>query len=435
MDFSKSKKLLTLSHTLIPGGCHTYAKGEDQYPQESPAFIARGEGCHVWDVDGNEFIEYGMGLRSVTLGHVYPVVAKAAEEQILLGNNFTRPSPIELECAAQVLSCIEGAERVKFAKDGSSITSAAVKLARAYTGRDRVGICADDPFLSYDDWFIGVSPMNAGIPKCISDLTVKFRYNDIESVKQLFDTYPDEISCIILEPARSEDPRDKFLHEIQAVCRKNGAVFILDENITGFRWHLGGGQKYYDIVPDLSCFGKAIANGFALSALAGKKELMDLGGIQHAEERVFLLSTTHGAETPALAASVATLQTYRSEQVIEHLWKQGERLATGFNKASQEYGLGEYVEAFGKPCNLVFKTWGPEKQPSQPFRTLFLQETLKRGVLMPSLVVSYSHSDEDIERTLEAVHGALGVYKKAMEDCVENYLVGPPSKVVFRKYN
>ena len=219
------------------------------------------------------------------------------------------------------------------------------------------------------------------------------------------------------------------------LCHRNGAVFILDENITGFRWHLGGAQKYYDIVPDLSVFGKAMSNGFALSALAGKRELMDLGGIRHKKERVFLLSTTHGAETLALAAAIATIQVYKTEPVIEHLHRQGARLAQGFRQASASHGLSEYVNAFGKECNLVYFTRDQDGEPSQAFRTLFLQELIKRGVLAPSLVVSYSHSDQDIDRTIDAIDEALAVYKRAMENGVDRYLVGPPSSVVFRKYN
>ena len=393
------------AHQLIPGGCHTYAKGDDQFPELAPAFIRRGLGCHVWDTDGNEFIEYGMGLRAVTLGHAYPPVLDAVRRQLELGTNFTRPSPIEVECAERVLGVIEGADQIKFTKDGSTANTAAVKLARAYTGRDLVAFCVDHPFFSYDDWFIGKTPMKAGIPQAIADLSLTFRYNDLESVRRLFDEHTGKIACLILEPARDEDPVNGFLHKTLELCHHNGAIFILDENITGFRWHLGGAQKYYDIVPDLSTFGKAMANGFALSALAGKRELMELGGLHHDKERVFLLSTTHGAETHALAAAIATVRVYENEPVIGHLHRQGARLAQGFRQASAVHGLSEYVNSFGKECNLAYFTRDQDGKPSQAFRSLFLQELIKRGVLAPSLVVSYSHSDEDIDRTIDAFTG------------------------------
>lgn len=435
MKFDRSKLLQKKSHSLIPGGSHTYAKGDDQYPVHAPGFITRGEGCHVWDVDGNEFIEYGMGLRSVTLGHAYRPVVEAAQQQMLLGSNFTRPSPLEVECAEAVLSVIENAEMVKFAKNGSDVTTAAVKLARAYTARDLVAICGDQPFFATDDWFIGSTPMSSGIPQSIRDLTLKFRYNDISSLKRLFDDHPGKIACIMMEAATAVAPAQNFLEDVQYLCRQKGALFILDEMITGFRWHIGGAQKFYGLDPDLSTFGKAIANGFSLSALVGKRDIMEIGGLCHNTERVFLLSTTHGAETHALAAALKTIEIYRDKNVVEYLWKIGELVSTQINHAAQELGLGDHFQVIGLPCNLVYATRDREKKPSQPFRTLFLQETIKRGLLMPSLVVSFSHTEQDIRRTIEGVAEALVVYRSALDEGVEKYLVGRPVKPVFRQYN
>lgn len=435
MKFDETRKLQEKSHTLVPGGAHTYAKGDDQYPELAPGFIARGSGCHVWDVDGNEFIEYNMGLRSVTLGHAYPEVVKAAEEAMRKGTNFTRPSPLEVQCAEQFLRIIEGADMVKFTKDGSTATTAAITLARAVTGRDKVAKCIDHPFFSYNGWSMGTTPVDAGIPESEKALTLTFHYNDLSSVKSLFDAHPGQIAAIILEASRGEDPKDGFLHELRELCTKNGTLLVLDEMITGFRWHLGGGQKYYDVTPDLSTFGKALANGFSVSALAGKREYMERGGLHHDKERVFLLSTTHGAETHGLAAAMATMRVFQQEPVIEHLWKMGERLALGFTEATREAGLEDYVHVMGKPCNLVFATKGPDGQPSQAYRSLFLQETIARGVLIPSLVVSYSHTEEDIDRTVDAVRAALEVYRKAMDEGAERFLVGRPSKIVYRRYN
>ena len=434
MNFEKSKMLQKKCHELIPGGCHTYAKGDDQYPEKSPGFIAKGKGCHVWDADGNEFIEYGMGLRSVTLGHSFSPVIEAAFKQMNLGSNFVRPSPIEIECAEEFLGMITGAEMVKFAKNGSDATDAAVKLARAYTGRDFIAICADHPFFSVSDWFIGTTPMAAGIPQAVRNLTVKFRYNDIESAESLFAKYPKQIAGVILEPEKDTAPRNNFLHELQNLCKKNGAVFILDEMITGFRWHNGGGQAYHNIIPDLSTFGKAMGNGFSVAALAGKREFMNLGGIDHEHERVFLLSLTHGAENHSLAAAKKVMQIYQKEPVVDTLWQQGERLARGVRKSIAEYQLDGYFVILGKPCCLIYGTRDNAKQPSQPFRTLFLQELIKRGILAPSFIVSYSHTDKDIDKTIEAVHEALHIYRKALNERVENYLIGKSVKPVFRKY-
>ncbi|EEQ93322.1 glutamate-1-semialdehyde 2,1-aminomutase [Brucella sp. ZJ1_1] len=435
-QFRNSQLLASKAHALIPGGCHTYAKGDDQYPVLAPGFIQRGSGSHVFDVDGHEYIEYGMGNRAVGLGHAYPPVVRAVRDALQDGCNFTRPSAIEVECAESFLELIDSADMVKFCKDGSDATSGAVRLARAYTGRDMVACCADHPFFSTDDWFIGTTKMNAGIPASVSALTATFRYNDIASVQAVFDDYPGRIAAIILEPAKADEPQDNFLREARRIAHENGALFILDEMITGFRWHLRGAQKLYDVEPDLSCFGKALGNGFAISALAGKAEYMQLGGlIQTDHPRVFLLSTTHGAETHAMAAAIATMTIYRDEPVIERLYEQGSKLAEGVNAAIAAHGLQKHVRLFGRPCCLAYGTLDEAGQPSQAFRTLFLQETIRRGVLMPSLVVSYTHSDTDIARTVDAIDGALGIYVRALNDGVGSYLTGRPSQVVYRRFN
>jgi glutamate-1-semialdehyde 2,1-aminomutase len=435
-QFENSTRLRSRAHRLIPGGCHTYAKGDDQYPVLSPGFIARGAGCHVWDADGNEYLEYGMGNRAVALGHAYPTVVYAAQQALSGGCNFTRPAIIEVECAERLLSLVDGAEMVKFCKDGSDATSGAVRLARAYTGRDLVACCADHPFFSVDDWFIGTTEMNTGIPETVQKLTITFRYNDVASVQALFQRHPGQIAALILEPARAEDPRDSYLHEVKRLCHENGAVFILDEMITGFRWHNGGAQKFYNILPDLSCFGKALGNGFSVSALVGKRELMRLGGLDHHDRpRVFLLSTTHGAETHALAAAVATMRVYACEPVIEHLWRQGTRLKAQAEQVIACHGLTDHVKILGKPCCLAYATLDHDRKPSQALRTLLLQETIRGGVIMPSLVVSYSHTDADIDLTIAALDGALKIYRRALDTGIEKYLVGRPSQIVNRRHN
>jgi glutamate-1-semialdehyde 2,1-aminomutase len=434
MLYQRTNELRRRVHEVIPGGAHTYAKGDDQYPEQAPGFIVRGKGCHVWDVDGNEFIEYAMGNRAVTLGHAYEPVVEAVSRQLRMGSSFTRPSVVELECAELVRGVIDSAEMVKFGKHGSDATSAAVRLSRAYTGRDKVAVCADHPMFSHDDWFIGTTVMSAGIPQAVCDLTVSFRYNDLPSAEAMFAEHPGQIACVILEPEKEIPPADGFLQKLQELCHRNGAVFVLDESITGFRWDIGGAQKVYRIKPDLSAFGKAIANGFSVAALTGRRELMEAGGLYHNRERVYLMSSTNGGEAHALAAAIATIQTYQREDVIGHLHRQGERLQRGINQHVDALGIQDYFQVIGRPCNLIYATRDQERQRSQPFRTLFLQETIKRGLLMTSLVMSYSHTDDDIDRTVEGIGEALKVYKKALEDGVEAYLVGRPVKPVFRLY-
>ena len=432
---SAARELQRKAHQIIPGGAHTYSKGDDQFPECAPPFIARGKGCHAWDLDGNEFIEYGMGLRSVTLGHAFEPVVEAAHKQMQLGANFTRPASIEVEAAEKFLSVINGADMVKFAKNGSDVTTAAVKLARAYTGRDMIAICGDHPFFSTDDWFIGATEMNAGIPSVITDLTLKFYYNDLASLIELFDRYPARIACVVMEAEASVQPQPGYLQQVKDLCEKNGTVLVFDEMITGFRWHLGGAQKFHGVVPHLSTFGKGLGNGFAISALAGKREIMRLGGLDHDQPRVFLLSTTHGAETHALAAAIATLRIYQEQDVVSFLWRQGEHLKKLVQQSITENRLEGFFEVIGRPCNLVFATLDQNQHRSQPFRTLFMQELIRRGVIAPSFVVSYSHSDAVIQRTAEVVYEALMIYRKALDEGVEKYLQGRPVKPVDRRFN
>ena len=434
MSFEVSNELNSRFHELIPHGAHTYAKGDDQYPEGMAPYISHGKGCRVWDVDGNEFIEYGAGLRAVTLGHAYPAVVEAVRRQLELGSNFVRPASIELDCAEALLQLLPSAEMVKFCKDGSDATSGALKLARAHTGRDLVAVCRNHPFFSVDDWFIGSSGMPGGVPETVRSLTVHFDYNNLESLVDVFRTHPNQVAAVFLEAEKETPPDPGFLEGVRSICDEHNCVFVLDEMITGFRWHNGGAQALYGIEPDLSTFGKAMANGFSVSALAGKRELMQLGGANHDRERVFLLSTTHGGETHGLAAAIATMQIYQTEPVVETLREQGLRLAQGLREAADSTGVSEYVPILGQPCCLVFGSRDAEGQPSQPFRTLLLQEIIRRGILAPSLVVNYSHTDRDVDATIAAFGEAFVVYRKALDHGIDNYLQGRPVKPAIRPF-
>jgi glutamate-1-semialdehyde 2,1-aminomutase len=424
------------AHEVIPGAAHTYAKGDDQFPAHLAPVIARGEGCHVWDLDGNRYLEFGSGLRSIGLGHGYRPVCDAAYAAMLAGTNYARPAAIELHAAERLLSVLPRQQMVKFAKHGSDCTTAAVKLARAHTGRDMVAVCADHPFFSIDDWFIGITAMNSGIPDAISRLTTTFRYNDLASLQSVFDKHPNQIACVMLEPQAGEPPKPGYLHAARELCHKHGALFVLDETITGCRLHVGGGQHLFDVQPDLSIFGKAIGNGFAVSALAGRREVMELGGIRHRDrDRCFLLSTTHGAETHALAALIANIDTYEREDVCGHMARVGTRLKDRLNAVSAELGLSDHFGVIGHPSCLIYFTADENKQRSQPYRTLFLQETIRRGMLAPNLFVNFSHTDADIDRAVETVTEALHVYRKALDEGIDRHLESRPVAPVFRKRN
>lgn len=417
---------------LVPGGAHTYAKGPDQYPEHRAPVILRGSGAHVWDVDGHEYVEYGSGLRSVVLGHADPRVTSAVRRSLDDGTNFVRPSLLELQTAERFLALFDRVEMVKFTKNGSDATTAAVRLARAVTGRDLVAVCRDHPFFSTDDWFIATTPMAAGIPQAVRDLTVDFPFDDVEALATLLERHAGHVAAIVMEAATSVEPSPGYHAAVRELCDRHGVLLVIDEMITGFRWHRQGACATYDIHPDLVTYGKALGNGFAVSALAGRREHMERGGLPEDGERVFLLSTTHGAESVGLAAAGAVLEIYEQDPPVATLRALGERLARGVAEVAAAAGVGEHVITRGHPANLVYATLDAEGLPSQEFRTLFLQELLARGVLAPSFVVSAALTDDDIARTVEAVAGACRVYARALEDGVDAHLHGRPVKPVFR---
>ncbi|MBF0305821.1 MAG: glutamate-1-semialdehyde 2,1-aminomutase [Alphaproteobacteria bacterium] len=422
-------------HRIIPGGAHTYSKGDDQFPSNAPRFLERGEGAHVWDDHDRRFLDWTMGLRTMTLGYGAQAVNAAAIAQIARGANFGRPSRLEMDAAGDLLDLIPAGDMVKFAKNGSSATTAAVKLARAHTGRDLVALCSDHPFFSYDDWAIAVTRCDNGIPRAVKDLTLTFRYNDLAGVERLFEAHPGGIAALIMEAATTDEPRDGFLHGVEALCRAHGAVFILDEMITGFRWHLNGAQTLFGVTPDISTFGKGIANGFSVAAMVGKRAIMELGGIEHDQKRTFLLSTTHGAENHALAAMRAALRIYRDEPVVAHLWRIGGLLIDGLNQAAGEAGVGMAFRAGGFPCSPVVTCMDRDGLVSAPFRTLWLQEMVRRGVLANYFAPSYAHTATEVEITVAAARESLRVYARALQDGIDGFLEGPPVKPVFRPYN
>ena len=435
-SFEVGEKLSRKAKDLIPAGAHTYSKGDDQFPGNAPKIIERGEGCYLFDVDGNKFLDFGMALGTTMLGYAYPPVVEAAYKAMVKGINFTRPSYIEAETAEILKEIIPSAEMIKFAKNGSDAVTAAVKLARAATGRDYVARCAQDPFNSVNDWFIGSTVVNRGVPVTVQELTLKFNYNDIESCKNLFEQYPGKIACFIFEPVSLIPPKDNFLKELQDLCKKNGSLFIFDEVVSGFRFHLGGAQKWLGITPDITALGKSLGNGFSVSALVGKKEYMELGGIEHKSERVFLLSTTHGAETHCLAAAQKVIQMMQETKLQEHVWKLGQRLQEGVRAAAKEVGAEKYMDVFGYPCKPAFVAKDENGEVSMIARTLFLQETCARGLLFPYVSISLAHTEKEIDFAIEVIKDALVVMKKSAEgEGMKKYLNSEVVKPVFRKLN
>lgn len=437
-NFTNSEEYRKKIHNLIPGGAHTYSKGDDQFSKLSPAAIAYGKGAHVWDIDGNQYLDCSMGLTSVGLGHAYEPVIERIKKELDNGVNFQRPSYLELEMAEKFLSLIPQHDMIKFAKNGSTVTTAAVKLARAYTGRELVAFPEDHPFYSYDDWFIGKTACNKGIPKVFAELSVTFKGYDIQALKDLFEKYPGQIACIITEPERSncDGTVGNYLKEAIELCHENGALFIADEMITGFKTAFPGSITKYNIEPDMATWGKGIANGYSFCALTGKKEIMEIGGIRNiGSEKVFLVSTTHGGETHSIAACLAVIEEYEKNDVIGHNHEIGNYFIEANKKVIEQHGLNELIQIMPSNWFSQFVFLNKNKEIDSGLRTLVLQEMIKRGVLFQgAFVPCYSHTRNDVDYFVEAFNQSLEIYKKALAEGYQKYLVGEPTKPVFRKY-
>lgn len=436
ISIDKTTAFTGRAHRAIPGGCHTYSKGDDQFPCNAPGFIVSGKGCTVRDPGGREFLDWTMGLRSVVLGHAYPRVIEAVSEELERGSNFARPSPLETLLAEELIELIPCAEMVKLAKNGSNVTTAAVRLARAATGRDLVVFPREHPFHSFDDWFIGSTPVDAGIPAATKRLSLTFPYGDLDALRALFDEHPGEIAAVILEPATAAPPPSGYLEGLRELTRRHGTVLIFDEIVTGFRWHEAGAQALYDVTPDMATFGKAMANGFSVSALVGRRDIMELGGLEHDRPRVFLLSTTNGGETHSIAAARATIAEIRESDVVSHIWHVGAQLQQGLKAAAEAAGVGEVVSIGGYPCNPMFSFDSGDPLDSAGLRTLFLQETVAEGVLIPYIAPSFSHGAEEVAHTSEVAARAFAQVREVLEGApLHERLRGPVVKPVFRRFN
>jgi glutamate-1-semialdehyde 2,1-aminomutase len=407
---------------LIPAATQTLAKGPGQYIRGvAPKYLARGKGSHVWDVDGNEYIDYQMGIGPLSLGYAYERVDEAVRAQLADGITFSLPHPLEVEVAELVRAVVPGAEAVRYSKTGCDATSAAVRLARATTGRAKVLCCG---YHGWHDWYIATTERNIGIPQSVRALTATFGYNDLGSVLEAID---DDTACVILEPVTFEAPREDFLGELRRLCDHHGALLIFDEMWTGFRLALGGAQEFFAVTADLACFSKAIANGMPLSVLTGRREVMEL-----CDKDIFFF-TTFGGEALSLAAAKATLLEMREKPVVAHLAAQGRKLRDGYNALAAELGL-DCTRCTGYDCRSLV-TFAPEAGDPLVLKSFVQQEMIRRGVLWSGFhTLSYSHTDADIAYTLEAYREVLPLLAAAVaEGRVRERLRGEPVEPVFRK--
>jgi glutamate-1-semialdehyde aminotransferase/spore coat polysaccharide biosynthesis protein SpsF (cytidylyltransferase family) len=422
----RSYELKARAERLIPSCTQTFSKGPTQYVQgAAPVFLARGEGSHVWDVDGNEYIDYPMALGAIILGHNEPAVTDAVTRQIAEGTSFSLAHPLEVEVAEVLVDLIPCAEMVRFGKNGSDATSGAVRLARAYTDRDIIACCG---YHGWQDWYIGTTTRNKGVPQAVRELTVPFEYNDIQSLERIFAKHRGRVAGVIMEPVGVVDPQPGFLQAVADLARAEGALLIYDEVLSGFRFALGGAQEYYGVAPDIAAFGKAMANGYPISAVVGRRHVMELF------DEVFF-SFTYGGDTVALAATVATIDEMRKHNVIGHIWAQGQKLKDGFNILTDEFGLRGRAECVGLAPRSVMTFKDDTAAGGLLLKSLFQQECVRRGVLFSGgMNLCYRHSDADVEHTLRVYRAAFAVLAEAIKTGdVARRLEGEPVKPVFRQ--
>ncbi len=420
-----SKEYWERAEKIIPAGTQTFSKGPTQFVQGiAPIYLQSGKGSHVFDVDGNEYIDYVMALGPITLGYSYPQVNEAIIRQLEQGITFSLMHPLEVELSELLVELIPCAEMVRFGKNGSDATSGAVRVARAYTGREKIACCG---YHGWQDWYVGTTTRDKGVPKSTKELTIPFEYNNIESLESIFAQNQGQIAAVIMEPIIIEEPKDDFLQKVKELAHKNGAILIFDEIVTGFRLALGGAQEYYGVTPDLVAFGKGMANGMPISAIAGRREIMK-------EFEEIFYSFTFGGEALSLAAAIATIEEIKERNVIEHFRKQGEKLKYGYNELAQSFGLSGYTQCIGVPEHSAFYFMDVEGNDSLEMKSLFQQEVIKRGILTIGVhLLCLSHSDEDVEKTLEAYEDAMMVLRQAInENNIDKYLEGEKVKPVFR---
>lgn len=423
--YRKSRELLQRAERVIPLGSQTFSKSRVVYPANAaPLFLSHGKGSHVWDVDGNEYVDFVNGLLPVILGYDDADVIEAVTRQLKRGVTFSLATELEIEVAELLREIIPCAEMVRFGKNGSDATSGAIRIARAHTGRDRIAVCG---YHGWQDWYIGATTRNKGIPKAVGELTHKFAYNDLEALRTLLDAHPDEFAAVMMEPMNAEEPRPGYLQGVCDLTHEHGALFVLDEIITGFRYHLGGAQTLFGVVPDLAAFGKSMGNGFPISAIVGKARYM-------AEMEEIFFSSTFGGETLSLAASLATIRKMQREPVHEKLNAIGTRVIEITRRNIERCGLDSCVAIVGKPSWSLMQFKDSGSATAAQVKSLYLQEVIARGILTAgSHNICYAHTDDDVRQLDSAQREAMDCIREALRagDLAER-LMGPPIEPVFR---
>lgn len=393
-SFKQSESQLERAQKVIPLASQTFSKSRTQYPVGvSPLYLERGDAGHVWDVDGNEYIDFVSSLASVTLGYKDPDVDAAVRAQLDKGVILSLPHPIEAEVAELICDMVPCAEMVRFGKNGSDATSGAIRIARAFTNRDHIALCG---YHGWQDWYIGSTARNLGVPQATRDLSHSFAFNDLASATALFDQFPDQIAAIIIEPMNVAYPTPGFLEGLKQLAQDRGAVLIFDETITGFRFSNGGAQELFGVTPDLACFGKGLANGYPVSAVAGRRDVMML------MEEVFF-SFTFGGEMLSLAAAKATLTKLKQEPVVARICGNGDKVIAGLTAIIADHGLSDIFGVCGHPSWSFLTLSDARGASSFEIKTLLMQEMHQKGILsVGTHNINYAHTDADIDALLAA---------------------------------
>ena len=422
-SLERSLALQKYAQAHIPAETQTFSKGPSQFVQGvAPVYLERGAGSTVWDVDGNDYLDYSMALGAIILGYADPRVAEAIARQAREGTVFTLAHPLEVDVTRLLVELIPCAEMVRFGKNGSDVTSAAVRVARAHTGRDLIACCG---YHGWQDWFVGTTTRSRGVPQAVAELTKTFRYNDLASLESVFAAHPDRIAAVVMEPIGVEAPKPGFLEGVRELTQRHGAVLVFDEIVTGFRLGLGGAQQRFNVIPDLACFGKALANGMPLAALTGRRAIM-----RHFEEVFF--SATFGGEAASLAAAKATIEALREPGVLDAIWARGQRIQEGYQALAQAYGLASLTSCIGLPPRTVIQFTSTQ---GLMMKTYMQQECIKRGLLFTAAHnMSAAHSDEDVEQALRVYRTVLEQLKQILaKEQLAASLEGPVIQPVFRK--
>lgn len=408
--FEKSENLLERAKKVTPLGAQTYSKSYRYFCQgKSPYFIERGEGSKVWDVDGNEYIDFICALGPITIGYNDERVNNAIKNQLEKGIVFSQPSPNSVELAEKLVNIIPCAEMVRFVKNGSDATTACVKLARAYTNKSIVFACG---YHGMQDWYIGATENNRGVPSEVGSLTKMFKYNDISSLEKLFDEYKDSVAAVILEPFQEDGPNDNFLEKVKKLADENNAILIFDEVKSGFWFALGGASEYFGVTPDMASFGKGMANGMPISVVAGKKDIMELIGTKG----VFV-STTFGGESLSIAAALETIKILEEKGTYEHIWKMGNYMIDGLKLLVEKYELEEVVHVKGMApyCGVDFYNFGDLDYLD--FLTVYQHRMIEKGILTLGINnINLSHTEIEIKKYIEASEEAFKDIKLAINN-------------------